>query len=218
MIHDCPHCDGFWMLTDAGMRRCPHCTRGRDLRAADRLRTHPPAVRVDPVLGKGAAEVAVAAMGVIAFFPSDPSVRSMIRDELRNLCTSPADAAWLSDRMVRLYRRWPGVMELRLVYVSRKPPHDGLMPIGTSDAYPDGIPSEHLEPPPMLALPPGATVSAVPELDAAVLETALAKSVQKALFRERPAIPARVITQADIDAAKELNRQRQLATVTEEAE
>lgn len=201
MNHDCQHCDGFWMLTDTGMRRCTFCTRGGDLTAADKARTNPSTVKVEPVLQKAAAQVAVEAMGAISFYPADPAVRAVIRDEIRDLCATPADAAWLASRMIKLFRRWPGIMDLRIVYASRKIPHDGVLPVGTSEAYPDGIPAEHPAEPTRLALPaPRGRISGDSGMEQAVLRIAGAKS----LSAPRP----RVVTQADLDAAMESNRAR----------
>ncbi len=212
MNHDCEHCDGFWMLTESGMKRCPHCVRGRDLRITDKLRTNPPAVKIEPVLSKAAAEVAAAAMGGISFFPSDPAVRAVIAGEIRALCATPADAAWLASKMNRLYRSWPGLMELRIVYYSHKLPHDRVLPIGTSEAYPDGIPPDKPEEPATLALPPGGPVSADPQLEAAVVNLARAKGIQ-AGFKgiAAPQTDRKPVTQADIDAAMEANRSRRAA-------
>lgn len=207
MNHDCQHCDGYWMNSDEGLKRCTHCAKGRDLRAADRARTCPPTAKVEPVLSKAAAQVAVEAMGAISFYPADPAVRAVIRDEIRDLCGTPADAAWLASRMIKLFRRWPGIMDLRIVYASRKIPHDGIMPVGTSEAYPEGIPPEHPAEAARLALPaPSGRICGDPGMEQAVLKIAGAKAMQ-APRKE----PARVVTQADLDAAMEVNRARRAA-------
>ncbi len=210
MRDDCPHCDGFWMPTEAGMKRCTHCSRGEELRVADHARRNPPAVKVMPTLTDEAAAVAVAALGAIPYFPSDATVRAVIAKELRAICRTPADARWLAGRMIFLYAKWPGPRDLRIVYASRNIPHDGVMPIGISEAYPDGIPPEREPEPAMLALPPGAPVSRAPELEAAVVALAKFKSIMPA--------PRPPITEADMAAAMEANRARRAAKSSIEKE
>lgn len=211
MKHDCSHCDGHWMTSDTGMKRCTFCARGEELRAADRARRGA-AVKVAPAISQEVATAVVAALGAIPYFPSDATIRGVIGEEVRAICGTPAEAAWLADRMIFLYARWPGPRDLRIVYASRKVPHDGILPIGTSEAYPDGIPPEREPEPAMLMLPPGAPVSAAPELVAAVGKLADAKDIMC-----RPAKPSpRLVTQADMEAAMEANRNRREARTQKE--
>lgn len=203
MKRDCSHCDGFWMQTEIGMMRCTFCPRGEELRTADHARRNPPTVKVLPTLTESQALAAVAKLAAIPYFPADDIVRGVIGRELMALCGTHYDASWLADRMIFLYAKWPGPRDLRIVYASRKIPHDGVMPIGISEAYPDGIPAEREPSPAMLALPAGSPVSAIPELEAAV--------VKLAGFKDMTPPPRKSITQADLDAAMAANRARREA-------
>jgi hypothetical protein len=142
----CTFCqDGLWEIVEAGAtsgaRRCQHCERGRKLIAEDESRKNPDPLRL-PILTKAEALMAVATMAAIPMFPTDQIVRGVIGEEIRSLCRNAQDASWLAKRMVQLYDTWPGPRELRRVYCARKIPHDGVMASGSSEHYPEGIPSE----------------------------------------------------------------------------
>lgn len=200
MNNECPHCDGFWMSTDTGVKRCTYCQRGQELRAVDLARRNPPALKVAPVINEQVATVAVAAMGSIPYFPTDATVRGMIAEEVRSLCGSPAEAVWLVERMIALYSKWPGPRELRIVYAARKVPHDGILPIGTSEVYPDGIPSMTPQQPALRALPPGRPVAGELDLGAAIVNLARAKDIQ-ATHKRLP--EGKQITAADVERERE---------------
>jgi hypothetical protein len=134
------------------------------------------------VLTEDEAAFFVTQLAAVPYFPAEPGARLAIGDELRSMANSAAEADWLVKRMRRLYERWPGPNEMRRVYVSRHAPRDGVMPVGISEAYPDGIPSERPpEAPYPKRLPPGEAASAAPEI-----ETALHEAVE-ALPRMPPA-------------------------------
>lgn len=211
-MNTCKYCDGFWMTTDKGLRRCTHCPKGADLLTADRARANPPAVKIEPVIAQEYADVCAAAMGAIAYYPSDPAVRGVIAREVRYLCHTPADTVWLADRMILLYRKWPGITELRLVYAARKVPHDGIMPMGISEAHPGGIPAETPQKPAVLALPPGRPVTAELGMNGAVVD--LAKAMSKALkVAKSSRVLENPITAADVE--REVEKVRMAKAIAE---
>lgn len=176
---NCQYCDGYWMQTENGLGRCTFCVKGRSLAAADEARKNPPTICPALTLSEEHATVVVGMMATIKMFPSDATVRSVIAREIRKLCPCLADAVWLADRMISLYDNWPGVRELRRVVCQSRIPHDGVMALGCSEVYPDGIPSERPQSRPVLALPAGSRNTAVPELDAAIGDLARMKGMRK---------------------------------------
>lgn len=68
---------------------------------------------------------ALAKMGMMEFFPTDPDVKSAIAAELAQMCISRESLEWLTTAMVRKVGKWPGVKEMRGIYCSRFPPADG---------------------------------------------------------------------------------------------
>lgn len=138
---NCEKCGGSgWEVGVSGARRCG-CAKGSSLAALDKLRSEDVPV-VAPVVTEEQAKLAVAVMAAIPMFPADAIVRAVIGEEVRSLCADPGTAIWLAKRMVALYEKWPGPRELRRVYASRHIPHDRIMPVGMSEAHPDGIPPE----------------------------------------------------------------------------
>ena len=217
----CAPFGGAWAETTAGVKRCT-CPRGQALRMADKSRANPQ--RLPPVLTKQEVAICLEMLAALPFFPLESGARVAIGDEISFMCRDFSDACWLSQRMVRLYPRWPGAPELRLVYCSARMPLDGVQPLVlTSETFPDGIPSEdpareaaQLENG-MKRLPAGVLVSAAPSLERAVLGLAAAKDLNRGgprprvpdvpLVRDVP--PEKRITQADIDrAVEELHAKR----------
>lgn len=103
------------------------------------------------------------------------------------------------------------------MYCVKHRPLDGIELIGGSETYPDGIPSENpaLNAPEVKYLPagPGEPVSAAESVNATVLALAQAKDLRNVRRRvEVPDIPilppGQRVTQADIDAAVNRNRDR----------
>lgn len=122
----------------------------------------------------------VEAMTAIPFFPSEPAARSLIGSELQRMCGTLDRAMWLARRLTQLYSKWPGLMEVRAVLSSKWTPNDGIE--AWSQVYIDGIPSEREERPQIAArqvleLPAGHEVSADPELEKLVVETAKEKAL-----------------------------------------
>jgi hypothetical protein len=131
------------METNRGLKRCD-CQRGRAL--ADLSK---PALPQAPTISAKAATLATEMMAVFSFFPKEAAARSLIADELRAMCSTEAEALWLVRRMARLYQTWPGLGELRSVFCSSHRPLDGVEPCCISPFFPDGIPSEAPERPPV---------------------------------------------------------------------
>ncbi len=132
----CERCEpygGLWMETANGLRRCA-CATGR------RLAEGP--VANEPTISGPEATAFVEMLASIPFFPPENGARLAIGDEIRSMCAGSREALWLVTRMRRLYTRWPGPSELRRVYASKHLPWDGVQPIGISESYPEGIPSE----------------------------------------------------------------------------
>lgn len=222
----CPDCEpygGAWRLvtsTDGteSLGRCL-CDRGRALKALRAATEAIPAV-AEPQISQLAASYACEILaGTLPFFPKDASVG--IVSELMSLCDSEASLNWLVTRMSRLYSRWPGTREMRILYCSSRRPLSGeYLSCAGSEHYPDGFPPEspaeakQLEAGPMLALPPGHVVSASPTIDRAVQELAEAKDLNRVglptpKVHDVPVIRNPSITQADIDRAVEEHRLRQ---------
>lgn len=204
----CNKCVDGWIVTDAGAKRCS-CVKPVD-------RTPKP-----PILTVEHAKFFTGMLAAIPYFPSEEGARTAIGDEIRSMCSSLGEAEWLVKRMIRLYERWPGPQEMRRVYGSKHIPRDGVMPIGISEAYPDGIPSEkesrnrQIEAPKMKELPAGAMQSTVRDLAAEMPVMPKAKPGNDRFSRtledtltapqDRPELHCtpQIITQADIDRAVE---------------
>ena len=228
----CPDCGGTGMqIVERFSRRLGyavsgagpcHCAKGRALKEVQDERDTPANPNVQPVVSTDSAAFATEALGAIPFFPGDEVPRAMIANEIRKLCRSEEDVLWLVERMIRLYTRWPGVVDMRLVYCARRRPLDGIYPtLVSSETYPDGIPAEFPAPEPTpLLLPPGHAASADLQLEAAVSELAAAKrlppegrpfpaAIPTPKIAETPAQKCfKPITQADIDREVAALRER----------
>lgn len=211
------------METPEGLRRCD-CAEGQRLSAKP--------VAHAPALTSQQTTIFVEMLAAIPFFPSEGGARTKIGDELRSMCAGPHEALWLVTRMSRLYSRWPGPLEMRRVYCSKHTPWDAVMPIGISEVYPDGVPSERqqmpaIEAPSPKALPAGHVATADTRLENATLSVAEIKKMPTGKIRgsraekfdkvlcevltppsERPEIKPtpQVITQSDIDRVVAENR------------
>jgi hypothetical protein len=153
-------------LSVSGAGRCV-CARGKALGAREaEARTVGP-----PILTFAQLTLCVEMLAAMGYFPTESGARMAIGNEIGRMCRSFEDAVWLAQRMIQLYPAWPGALDMRLVYCSRRRPLDGIVPtqLGT-EAYPEGIPSETPTPveSPLKALPAGHVVSADPDLEAAV--------------------------------------------------
>lgn len=143
----CAPFSGAWMESETGLKRC-QCERGKALIEAAKPKPPRP-----PTLSPDACTVFAEMMGAMPdFYPRTSGERAPVADEISRMCETTEDALWLVRRMLRLYRKWPGIEEMRLVYCAGRKPLDGLQAICASAAYPDGIPSEH-DGAPQAALP-----------------------------------------------------------------
>lgn len=221
----CAEFGGLWMQTPKGLIRC-EC-----LPAISEPKENA------PNLTKGQSAVFVEMLASIPFFPSETGARLAIGDEIRAMCKGPHEAEWLVTRMRRLYRRWPGPLEMRHVYAAKFQPWDGVQPIGISEHYPDGIPSENETAPPAIAAPK-VKLLAIGQREEIIEHPKIERAIQRAA-EKMPAIPSgrpigdrfekllaeaitapvdrplpppptpQVITQADIDrAVEDLHRQK----------
>lgn len=224
----CPECEPtgglgrFVNTIDGGtaIGTCP-CDRGKALKAMRESRDRIPA-QAEPVVTSEAANHACEILGaLLSHFPLTEVGRAAVAAELRSLCTDEAGLLWLTVQLPRLYSRWPGAREVRILYCSRYRPLSGTdLASAVSESYPDGFPAEspaeakQLESAPMLALPPGHLVSASPSIDRAVQELSEAKDLNRVglpspKVHDVPLIRKPSITQADIDKAVEEHRLRQ---------
>lgn len=94
----------------------------------------------------------VAELAVLDFYPSDIPARAAIVRLVGNMANSEEEVRWLIDRATGgMYKKWPGVAELRALFCSHFKPRDGY--IVYSDMYPDGYPHQQkalmIEAPPM---------------------------------------------------------------------
>jgi hypothetical protein len=166
------------METQAGLRRCV-CPRGVAKQATFKRKEPEP-----PVISTESAEMFTEMLAVLEYFPSDGGARMLIASQIRGMCRDMAEAKWLITRTVTLYRKWPGLIELRQVYCSKYThPLDGQSAIGVSEVYPDGIPSERIETAPSLQL--AGSVSASPSITATVSDLAVKTDLNYALTNPR---------------------------------
>lgn len=229
----CPECEpygGLGRLVDQNgndaIAPCP-CARGKSLKAMRDARDQIPAT-AEPVVSPEAARHACEILGaLLEHFPLSEMGQAAVAAELRALCTDEDGLLWLTKQLPRLYSRWPGAREVRILYCSRFRPLSGQdMASAVSESYPDGFPPEspaeakQLEAAPMLALPPGHVVSASPSIDRAVQELAEAKDLNRVglpapKVHDVPVIRKPSITQADIDRAAEEYREKKLQAQAE---
>jgi len=209
---ECAGFNGFWKETPNGFRRCD-CPRGQALNALD----HPPPKKDTPVAPRlSAAAIAQAAKALAAmdFYPTETNdeARTMIAAEIGQMCSTPAEAQWLVRQMLRLYRKWPGPREMRILFCQEFRPLDGMDFLNEeSSVYPDGIPLESKPQPHPLMIGPSDTLEPV-EPDAELL-AAFARALERSRKMERPRltlVPSNrpPITQADIDRAVQEHRQK----------
>lgn len=203
--HVCEPFGGFWIKTETGMNRCT-CEDGRRLASQDEGRknqiSEPPRLSREAVIGY------VEMLAAMPFFPTAEGAQLLISEEIRSMCRYEQEGLWLVKRICRLYDKWPGLRELRLVYCSKHRPLDGVELLGSSDIFPEGIPSENpqLPPPEFKRLAPGEAVSAAPSIDLTVRALAEAKSItnagRRASVPDIPELsPGYRISQTDIEAA-----------------
>jgi hypothetical protein len=121
-------------------------------------------------------------LATLEFFPTEAGARIRVGDELRAICGSLEEVYWLVTRVTRLYRKWPGLQELRLVFCAKYQPLDGLPALGISEAYPEGFPSERPpapEPKRLTGKPAPGEISAAASVEDTVRDLAEAKDLNR---------------------------------------
>src|ERR1019366_8314517 len=152
---------------------------------------------------------------LLRFFPSDEDAKTCLFLLVGRMCSNEDQVRWLVQRTMAICNEWPGPVGLRQVLCSKFKPADGIE-AGSTAMFPDGPPSERrIDPPALLALPPGHVVSMDRHLDNAVKMLADIKDMNRVVRRNAPIqeIPTHTdfkpITQADVDkAVDELHEKR----------
>lgn len=208
----CAPFNGAWVETETGLKRC-ECARGQALKAARAAAQNPP-VR-PPVLNAQQQTMFAEILAALKFYPSEAGARSMIGSEIASMCNSDEEAHWLVREMVRRYKEWPGILEMRAVFCDRKEPRDGVCAI--SPAVEQLREAEQtkemlaLPAPTMRQLAAGEPVSAAQSIVDVIKAMAPKKDLNR-IGLPSPSVPdipvqrvtaANAITQADIDRAVE---------------
>lgn len=133
---NCTKCSNSgWVELDGGMARCA-CRKKKAV--------------VRQELGKRAmTELVIAAteaansLSAIPDYPWDKEGRKMIGDALVGMCATPEQVLFVVRRAIALHTSWKrcAVPGLRQILCSRYPTRDGIE-ITTTEAFPEGIPSE----------------------------------------------------------------------------
>jgi hypothetical protein len=94
-----------------------------------------------PIITTEQSEVCVEMLaGAVDFFPSTAPARGLIAAELRDISESVEQAIIFIRRFGRIYRKWPGIGEMRWAFCQMGfLPLDAIEPVGSSDYYPDGL-------------------------------------------------------------------------------
>lgn len=146
--HRCePYGGTHTLLEGRGMVRCD-CKRGKLLAKGDKIRSEYREMDLDdvrpakpsPAQIRAARQSAEALEDIPGYVRTETSM-TFLADELMSMARSVEQLQWLVRRARRLYRKWPGARELRVLFCSRFMPKDGFELQG-SDVYPEGIPSE----------------------------------------------------------------------------
>jgi len=126
-----------------------------------------------------------ASLSALAYYPSEPAARTLIADAIAEICATAEDATWLVKRALCLHETWStcGVKGLWQIWFSKHRPRnkqewaiDGI--VGSSEVYPDGVPSERgAEQPLALPQPPKGVVSLDTQMDSLVKRLAAGKKL-----------------------------------------
>ena len=144
-----------------------------------------------------------AELTLLRYFPADENGRAALVALVGRMCSNEDQVRWLVQRTLALCNEWPGPLVFRQILCSRFKPADGFN-AGSTDAFPDGVPSEkQIEAPALLALPPGHLATVDPGYDRSIRLLAAAKDMNR---RQAPVVQGpptnpnfKPITQADID-------------------
>lgn len=113
------------------------------------------------------------ALAVMSFYPREEMARLLVARALEQMCTTKEQLNWTIERAVSLFDKWDkcGIQGLRQVLCSKHLPKDGIS-CDSTDAFPDGIPSQSPQPgllrlpgPDLKRIEPGEPVSQNPRLD-----------------------------------------------------
>jgi len=135
----------------------------------------------------------------IPFAPTAENIESWTLT-LEDFVSTDEQLAWLAERLVKLYKKFPPPLEIRACFCGKFKPKDGINAF--SETYPDGIPSERedrnraITGPELKALPSGHVASADPSLDAAIKLAAGVQEVKDLPLRG-PATAAEIAAAPD---------------------
>jgi len=82
-------------------------------------------------------------LSLLRFFPSQPEMRQALADYIEQFANTDEELDWLGKEMIRLYREWPSVAELRALFCSKFQPKDGLNNLPTCAACGEPITPYH---------------------------------------------------------------------------
>lgn len=204
---------GAWMEIENGLRRCD-CERGKAMRTPQKPAAKP------AILSEASCSMFAEMLASLRFYPSEAAARGLIGEEIGSMCNSEAEAGKLVREMVRRYKEWPGLLEMRAVFCAIGDPRDGVMAI--SPTVEEVREREIAASAPQIACAPqrqlaaGEPVSASPSIAATLSDLVRAKDMNRVV---RGALPAAVrdipvvrltdanrITEADIKRAEEALR------------
>lgn len=79
-----------------------------------------------PTPMQNAALNAVAAFGMLRFFPSDEITRATLAELIERMANKPHEIQWLVQKVLANYDEWPGPQHLRAIFCTRYRPADGI--------------------------------------------------------------------------------------------
>ena len=168
----CEHCGGSgWVIVETnGVSAAQMCV----------CRAHEEQPPGKPLTVRKAAELVEALCQVLNYAPETVG-RAIILDALMKMCATEEQAVFTINRACALHTEWKtcGIRGLRQILCSRYTPKDGIS-IGSTDSYPDGIPTLRPPEPALPRLPPGVAASCDVECERAVLRLAEAKTMNDA--------------------------------------
>ena len=137
----CKETSGYTQTENGGMKRCD-CAYVTKL--VDHIKHkndyYPQRISTEH------ATICAEMMATIPFFPGESGARIAIADEIASMAHDNSQAVWIARRMIRLYSRWPGLAEMRLVFWQSHKTLDGIEPnVQFSEHYPRRIPQENAE-------------------------------------------------------------------------
>jgi hypothetical protein len=130
---------------------------------------------------------AMAELGAIPFFPSDPAAQLVIARHVAKFVGGVKELRWLVDASVTVMQRWAGIPELRGLYCTRYKPADGI----EATCMLPGYTPEELEMAAAYALPEPSGNPLLIEGEIEVIQSAIGSPVEpKKVFKRLP-VPTR---------------------------